>query len=470
MTALGLGLWGLGRDNSMWRDESVTYQVAHRSPSEIMHLLGNADAVHGVYYFFMHELFSFWDGGLFALRMPSVLAICVSAGLVGLIGSRIAGARVGVVAGLVFAVNPEVQMYAQEGRSYAIVCALVALATYFFVRLLEDASKALWVAYTLTASAATWLHEFAVLAFAAHGVTVMTLPHRARMRKHWWTSAGLVLLCLLPVVFFSAGQSGQVSWIGNPKLADWFQIAGLAVLAALCLTYPPRDGRYRVLNQVAIPLTVAPTLFLLLGSIVQKMYVDRYVLYSSVGVSLLLGMAFFRGLDRINSLRQGSRRRMYLAGALIASCAIAAALIPPTLELRTPSSRKDNVTAIADTVENVAQKGDAVIFAPSRRREWKLSYPRQFNGLNDLALARDPVRSGTLEGTEIPASRIRSRMMSAVRLVVLSDPADQPEDTSAQETVKREVLRTHFAECSRTQVRGAQITVYARPRMCRLPR
>lgn len=468
MTAFALGLWGLGRDNSMWRDESVTYQVAHRSPSEIMRLMGHADAVHGVYYFFMHELFTFWDGGLFALRMPSVLAISLSAGLVGLVGSRIAGARAGVLAGLFFAVNPEVQMYAQEGRSYAMVCALVALATYFFVRLLEGSSKPLWVAYTLTALAATWLHEFAILAFVAHGITVMTLPHRAEVRKRWWTSAGLVLLCLLPLVLFSAGQSGQVSWIGNPKLVDWSRIAGLAVLAALCLKYPPRDGRYRALNRVAIPLTVAPTLLLLMGSVFQKMYVDRYVLYSSIGVSLLLAMAFFRGLDRIREIPRGGRRRMYLAGAVIASCAIIAALIPASLELRTPSSRKDNVTAIADTVGNVAHKGDAVIFTPSRRREWKLSYPRQFHGLSDLALARDPVSEGTLEGTEVSASRIRSRMMSAVRLVVLSDPADQPEDTSARETVKREVLRTRFAECSRHQVRGAQITVYARPGMCDL--
>lgn len=58
LLALLMGLWGIRRENSMWRDESVTYQVAHRSLSEIWHLLGNADAVHGLYYFFMHALFA----------------------------------------------------------------------------------------------------------------------------------------------------------------------------------------------------------------------------------------------------------------------------------------------------------------------------------------------------------------------------------------------------------------------------
>ncbi|WP_406459550.1 glycosyltransferase family 39 protein (plasmid) [Streptomyces sp. NBC_00876] len=464
--SLGLGLWGLDRNNSMWRDESATYQVSHRSLSEIYDLTNHADAVHGVYYAFMHELFKFWDGGLFALRLPSVWAISLSAGLIGLIGYRIAGTRVGLLSGLAFAISPAVQMYAQEGRSYAMVCALVALATYLLVRLIDNSSKMLWAAYTLSALAATWLHEFAALALVAHGITVITLPRNSGVRKYWWMSVGFTLLCLLPLALFSAGQSGQVSWIGNPKILDWLQISGLAVLAYLCFRFRPQAWGHRVLNQLAIPLAIAPTACLLVGSLIQKMYVERYVLYSTIGASLLIGMALDRGFKHARSLHQESRRRIYAAGITTASLAVVAALIPVTLELRTPSSRKDDVTAIAETVQKVSRRGDSVIFAPSRRREWKLSYPNRFDGLKDLALAQDPATSGTLEGVEISASRIRSRMVSAERIVVLSDPPGQPEDPFTKEVMKRQVLRTNFTECSREQVRGAQVTVYAKPGMC----
>ncbi|MDT0551038.1 hypothetical protein RND15_51660, partial [Streptomyces sp. DSM 41529] len=46
---VALGLWGLSRQNSLWRDEAATWQVAQRSTAETVHLLGNVDVVHGCY-------------------------------------------------------------------------------------------------------------------------------------------------------------------------------------------------------------------------------------------------------------------------------------------------------------------------------------------------------------------------------------------------------------------------------------
>jgi mannosyltransferase len=136
------------------------------------------------------------------------------------------------------------------------------------------------------------------------------------------------------------------------------------------------------------------------------------------------------------------------------------------LQMRTPDSRKDDVTAVAEEVRHVSAPGDGVVFTPSRRREWRLSYPQEYGGLVDLALRTTPQASASLQGEELPAPEIRARMLSMDRIVVLSDPPGQPEDTVPQEAVKREVLRTHFHECSRTRVKGAQVTLYARGAKC----
>lgn len=72
--ALVLGLWGVRRGDSMWRDESVTRQMAHRPFPALWDTLAQVDAVHGVYHAFMHLVFALWDGGMPALRLPSVLA------------------------------------------------------------------------------------------------------------------------------------------------------------------------------------------------------------------------------------------------------------------------------------------------------------------------------------------------------------------------------------------------------------
>ncbi|MFE9066057.1 hypothetical protein [Streptomyces violaceusniger] len=128
---LGLGLWGLDR-GTMWRDESATYQMARRTLPQIRDALGTVDAVHGLYYLLMHPLLALHPSEV-TMRLPSVLAAVAATALVAALGCRLARPRVGLWAGLLYAATPVVTHYAQEGRSYALVAAGAAWATYLLV-------------------------------------------------------------------------------------------------------------------------------------------------------------------------------------------------------------------------------------------------------------------------------------------------------------------------------------------------
>lgn len=130
------------------------------------------------------------------------------------------------------------------------------------------------------------------------------------------------------------------------------------------------------------------------------------------------------------------------------------------------ASRVDDVTSIARTIQQLGESGDGVLYMPLRRRVWSLPFPDAVSGLRDLALDRSPVASRTLYGTEVPASVIRARMLDMTRIVTVRDPAGQPVDAIAQEAVKRDVLAAYFEECRTREVRGARVTVYARPGAC----
>ncbi|MCA1218285.1 glycosyltransferase family 39 protein [Streptomyces sp. 8L] len=471
LLALGLGLWGLTRQGSMWRDESVTYQVAHRGTRQIGALLGQVDAVHGVYYLLMHALFRVWDGGLVALRLPSVVATAAAAALVALTGRRLAGHRTGLAAGAVFALAPLVQMYAQEGRSYASVAALVALATYLLVRGLDGGGRWVWAGYAGAAAAAGWLHEFAVPALVAHGITVLTGGVPRAVRRRWAFAAGAAVLLVAPLAVFSMGQSDQVSWIGGPSAVQWADIVAVTALGTGCAYALSRTegpgaratGRPVSPARLGLPLLIAPTALLLAAAVYRPMYVDRYVLYSYAGLALLLGQA----LDRLlayRPVRGTARSRRWKRYGIRAGVALAVlSLLPVSLEMRTPDSRKDDVAAVARTVRSLADQdgADSVLFMPARRREWRMSYPGAYRGLRDLALRRDPVRSRTLEGVELPSKAIRQHVLGARRIGALTDPPDQPLDAVPQEAVKREALRRFFVECARVPVKGAQVVLYA---------
>ncbi|MFJ4790252.1 glycosyltransferase family 39 protein [Streptomyces sp. NPDC088794] len=451
--SLALGLWGLTRGGSMWRDEAVTYDMARRSLPDLWATLGHADAVHGLYYLLMHGLFALCGGAdpLLVLRLPSLLAITAAAGTVALLGHRLAGPRTGLLSGVVFVLLPPVQRYAQEGRSYALVCALVVWATYLLLRAVRTGTGRAWFAYGAVALAACAVHEFAVLALPAH---LLALPRSARAAG-LRTMAG-VCVCLAPLVVLSTRQTEQVAWIGGIGAGANMGFAGVSALGLACAGVLRRAGRREPIAP-ALSLLVLPPLLLLLFSLVKPLYVDRYVLYAHAGTALLVGAA----LDRLFRARGRIR-----AGAVLAAGAAVLALLPVTLDLRTPHSRTDDVTAIAEAVRGAGQGADGIVYLPSRRRVWSLPDPAPFRGLPDLALSGSPAASRTLYGTELPAADIRARLRAATRIVALRDPAGEPVDRTAQEAAKREVLAEDFVECGTRRLRGARLTVYARPGDC----
>ncbi|MFD6024948.1 glycosyltransferase family 39 protein [Streptomyces griseoluteus] len=443
LLATVLGLWGLTRHNSMWRDESVTYQVAHRPLGALFALLGRIDAVHGLYYLLMHGVFALWDGGLVALRLPSVLATALAAAGVGTLGSRLAGPRTGVLAGVLFALFPATQQYAQEGRSYAVVTAGVVWATCLFLRGIGSTGRGWWVGYGVLLTVVCWVHEFAALALFAHAVTLRLLGVRWR---RWGVAAAGVLVAVAPLAVVSARQADQqLGWLGRPSPAMWLAFLAVSAAGLLLSRVPPLADR--TVTALALPLLIVPPGLLLSASLLQPWYVDRYVLYALTGLALLGGLA----LDRLPA---------HLGKAAL--CLLALALLPASLAVRTPESRKDDVAAVAQTVRKLSRPGDGVLFLPSRRREWLLSYPTLYARLHDVALARTPAASRTLQGTELPPDTIRSRLLATPRAIALTDPDGQPLDPFAREEVKRRTLGEHFEECERVRVRGAQVVVYVR--------
>ncbi|MER6446575.1 glycosyltransferase family 39 protein [Streptomyces venezuelae] len=433
LLAVLLGLWGLERGGSMWRDESVTWQVAHRPLGGIVELLGRVDAVHGLHYVLLHGVFQVWEGGLWALRLPSVAATALAAAGVAAVAHRLAGERAALLAGCVYAVLPPVQMYAQEGRSYALVAAAVVWATYLMLR-------ERWPAYTVVLLIGCWLHEFAALALLAHAFT-------AWRSRGWRRSAVVVAVLLLPLAVVSARQAEQqLGWLGRPSWQDWVAYAVVGAAALLLARGAPGD-----LVRVALPLVLLPPGLLMVVSLFNPWYVDRYVIYALAGLALLAGVRLAQAAGWWPWL---------LAGALLVPFGIW------SVWLRTPESRKDDVLAVAAAVRERARPGDAVLFMPSRRREWLLSSPELYGELHDVALDRSPAASHSLQGTELPPDRIRSALLSSPRVIALLDPAGQPLDPYPREAVKREELAARFDLCSITGVRGARVAVYARPGTC----
>ncbi|MEV4743474.1 glycosyltransferase family 39 protein [Streptomyces sp. NPDC049555] len=472
---LFLGLWGLDR-GTMWRDEAATFQVARRSLPEIWRTLGHVDAVHGLYYLLMHPLLALRADET-VLRLPSVVAAAVTAGLVGAIGSRLAGPRAGLWAGLLYAATPFVSHYAQEGRSYALVAAGAALATWLLLEAVERRESGRygpWVAYAAVVAGTALLHEFAILLLAAHGATLLLSRVPWRVWRGWGCAAAAASVVLVPLAVVSQGQSEQVSWLRAPgpeqagALLDAFagpQTAVVTVtvlLAGLACVLPlPHTGRLGT-TQVALPLAVVPPVLLYAASRWQPLFLDRYLLFCLAGVPLLAAA----GAERILGLLPW-RRLAAVTG--VAAVAVAFVVQLPQHEReRLPASRGDELARVAAVVDKQARPGDAVLFLPLHERRISLAYPGAFTGLRDVALARSPAASGTLYGQETGALRLRDRLQQLAprqRLWVVWDTTTVGTPwfrAQRAETAKRAVLDALYREESTVFVRGGAVSLYTR--------
>lgn len=459
---LALGLWGLSRQDSVWRDEAATWQVALRSAADIGHMLGRVDVVHGLYYLLMHGLFTCFGPGTTTLRLPSVLAMAVAAACVTVIGQRLAGARAGLVGGLALGLVPAVQFYLQEGRPYALITAGAGISTLLLVTLLQGRGRTPhWAGYAAALLVCGLLNWLSLLILPAHAATLVWARATPAVLRRWAAASAVAVAGVLPLILFSRRQSGQVSWI--PPLT-WHTMIGPAVLlaiGALCaLLSRPRAGRLSV-AAVGLPLLAVPQLALAALSLVRPLFLDRYVLFSMLGLALLIGAGLSAAAAALGA--RFPRASSWLVPVVVTAAVVA--LLPQALAKRSPASRVDDVLAAAADVRRVKRPGDAVVFIPAARRDTALVSPGAFAGLRDVALRETPVESRTLKGEEADPARIRSAMLAQRRILLITDAPGVARPLSAErDKAKTAVLEEYFTVVGDEQVRGRRLTVYERLR------
>ncbi|MEU5343328.1 glycosyltransferase family 39 protein [Streptomyces sp. NPDC020766] len=218
-------LWGIGR-RSAWRDEHATWWAASLSFEDLHELTRNVDLAIAPYYVFMHLWVSLFGDSLTALRMPSVLAMAVAGGLVGLLGRRAVGStQGGLVAGLLFALVPTVARHGQEARPYAFAMTAALLGFLTLLRALERPVPRRWALYALTVPFMGWSHLVALTVLVAHLAAV--LDARRRSDRHvlgaWLIAAGGGLAPVVPLVVLARSQAQQIAW----NTPAWNDIAAM---------------------------------------------------------------------------------------------------------------------------------------------------------------------------------------------------------------------------------------------------
>jgi 4-amino-4-deoxy-L-arabinose transferase-like glycosyltransferase len=163
------------------------------------------DAFHTNHPPLMNVPFLYWAAA-FGPGEASVRALPLLLGLVGvvliyLLGTRLAGWRVGLLAAAALALNPLHVAYSREARHYAMLVVLLLGAHLFFLRALERGRGTDRAGYFAFALLAIFTHYFAVPALAAHAVLAGWIAVRGEPAARRAALQALLTLALAAVPF-----------------------------------------------------------------------------------------------------------------------------------------------------------------------------------------------------------------------------------------------------------------------------
>ncbi len=526
LTAFSVAMYRIAAP-SLWRDEAYTIEAASRSPAQILALLGHSDAVHGAYYMCMHVVIMVFGSSETAVRTPSAVATAATAGMLALLGRRLAASSggqwpnlSGLISGLLYAVAPLVTRYAQEARSYATVACFAVAATYLLVRGLEDGRRRWWAGYAVAVSLTGLFNLFGLLLVPAHAVTVLAAGRGANGRipgatghapasgadghapapgavRSWAVAAISAVVLLIPVAIGGYIERGQTSWLGQPgraalsRLGQSFAGSGRLMLPVGALVVVAASAGLAAVRRypltpasVALPWLALPLAALLAVSQIHPVYNLRYVVFCLPTVALLaadglgwlawLTSRLTAGLTWRLTARPGVRLAAPSVLAWLPSLAvitfIGVSCVAPQQALRNPWSRPDYLRKVSRIVASHARSGDAVLYIPLHSRIVSQGYPAPFHPLADIALARSPIAAATLNGTEVSPQVLRGRFAAVCRVWVISDDGPRlPKSPSGLDQEKLALVHG-MRRIASWHTRNDLLLLYARPGTARFDR
>ncbi len=455
----------------LWLDEAYTLGVVNQFAYGVKSTGGTMVAYYAPLWVWAHVSEStVW------LRTLSLVFAAAVMPVVALIGKRVGGTRLAVLAPPLLAASFMFQTLAVQLRAYSLEILILSVSFYALIRAVQQGTDTpgahrWWVLLTLVAPWGVFAHGLFPIHLAAIGVAALLSPKPRQ-----------AVVRLLPMLGASAVMVALLFWLGISSVGAWVQPTTLEGLKYVTFRYLGLD---HVLQAVSIGATVivvwaavqarrrtrrgtdeersaawvlclpfiwavVPSVSLLATSVVRPEFVDRYLAGIAPGVALLIGLGLCRGFDWLATRTKGGQRvatgGVGVAGVIIV---LGFALVGVHQVRREPHSNWDQVASV---VARKARSGDGMLLysdlsRPTFERQWSLlphgAVPRLVNQPRQLGAVKRVDRLDPLDYSH------RRRLLAFRRVwtVTVADGGGQAEfyqDTPPLTTNYRVARTWHF--------------------------
>ena len=382
MTAAGacLRLWHLGT-KSLWLDEGATVAIARASWRHFAWIWWHGEASLQTTYFLLMRGWIHLGNGEAWLRLPSALFGIASIPLLYVVARKFMETAPALAAAALLAFSPTHVYYSQEARSYTLAILMVLLSTDFFVRAVERCQRRDWTLWMLISAVAFYCHDFTALVLVAQACSLLFKPQPARWRPLLIRGSIIFLVALpgLTYVFRASPENLHFLWMPRPSFREFLHLAGffggngvkLAVSGVLWIAGLVAIARSRRCDpdvfwrrMLIFLWAVLPALILAAVSLLQPMFLQRYVIFSLPAMLLLAAL----GTEVLRKWKVGLVLVVLLCGMSL-----------PAIVRSYHKPREDWRNA-SNTVLANAGSDDAVVFFPFYTRIMLDYYRDRYSG------------------------------------------------------------------------------------------
>lgn len=242
------------------------------------------------------------------------------------LGYRLYNKQTGYFAALLLALSPIHIHYSLELKPYTLSMALTVLSFYFFKEVVsENTTKKSWVFLGLVNSCLLYTHYYSIVILFIESMLI--LSYRQRMKEAFYallTVNGLVFLLFVPWFGFLVYSNMHRMFTYNPTwISDWTWLSPVITFIRMSAGYHcPRKlgfliaisfllllvwGLFRSLTLkkrealfseiLMLVLFFSPIALASIGSMFSNIYLDRYLLFVSIPLYLLVA----HGMASVNS-------------------------------------------------------------------------------------------------------------------------------------------------------------------------
>lgn len=399
--AATVSLIGAGRP-SFWYDEAATISASYsRSLAQLWRMLGNVDAVHGLYYLLMHGWFQIFPPTEFWSRAPSGLAVGGAAAGVVVLSKQFSSRTVAVAAGVICGILPRATWAGIEARPYALSMMAAVWLTVLLVVAARRDNAWCWLYYAIALASSILLEMYIVLLLLAYVVFVCAFWRSRAVLVHFAIASVLTVGALAPFAFKVVGQVQQIKWIapiGHRTIEDvtvqqYFErsppfavLSALVVAAAIVLwlsgSAKLKESDRQLLTLAAACLVIPTALIVIWSAVaVHPIYTPRYLSFTAPAVALALGVCI--GTLVINR---------WAATGIVVLFAVAAAPNYVRAQRNPYAKYGMDYSQVADLITTKAAPGDCLLvndtvtFMPAPMRPLLAARPDAYRKLIDLTL------------------------------------------------------------------------------------